>query len=208
MNCITASQLLEQLNWRYAVKRFDPTRIIDESTWQALENALLLTPSSYGLQPWKFFVITDPQVKAQLPAISWNQSQPRDCSHMVVLAARESMDAEYVDNYMHSVVTTRGLDKDSLHGYRNVLVTNIEKMNEHLDWNARQVYIALGQLMIAAAMLGVDTCPMEGIVNAEYDRLLQLSGTGYTVVVACASAIAIPRIRRPLPRRCVLMLNR
>lgn len=186
MTEITPQQLLEQLNWRYAVKRFDPNRRLDDATWNALEQALILTPSSYGLQPWKFIVITDEAFKAQLPAISWNQKQPQDCSHMVVLAAKETMDAGYVDDFMESVVSTRGLADDAMSGYRRVLVSTIENMDAHLDWNARQVYIALGQLMLAAAMLGVDTCPMEGIVALEYDRLLGLAGTGYATVVGCA----------------------
>jgi nitroreductase len=186
MREISSTQLLTQLNWRYAVKRFDPTRTIDDATWQAIEQAMILTPSSYGLQPWKFVVVTDKAIKAQLPAISWNQKQPEDCSHMVVLAAKESMDSAYVDTFMQSVVTTRGLPEDAMSGYRKVLVSTIEKMESHLDWNARQVYIALGQLLMAAAMLGVDTCPMEGIVSTEYDKVLGLSGSGYTTIVACA----------------------
>lgn len=186
MSEVSPSQLLERLTWRYAVKRFDATRTIDEPTWQAIEQALILTPSSYGLQPWKFLVVTDKSVKAQFPAISWNQKQPQDCSHMVVLAGKESMDADYIDTYMHSIVATRGLPPDAMAGYRKVLVSTVEKMESHHDWNARQVYIALGQLMMAAAMLGVDTCPMEGIVAPEYDKILGLNESGYTTVVACA----------------------
>ncbi len=186
MSEIPAQQLLEQLSWRYAVKRFDPNRKVDEVTWRALEQAMVLTPSSYGLQPWKFIVITDELTKAKLPAISWNQKQPQDCSHMVILAAKVSMDAEYVDSFMDNVVSIRGLPADSMVGYRKMLVATIEKMEQHLDWNSRQVYIALGQLMLAAAMLGIDTCPMEGIVASEYDKLLGLTGTGYATVVGCA----------------------
>ncbi len=183
---IASPQLLTQLHWRYAVKKFDPSKTIDEETWQALEQALLLTPSSYGLQPWQFLVITNPEIKAQLPALSWNQAQPQDCSHMVVLAARRTMDADYVDKYMQSVMLARGLAENAMDGYRKVLVGTIEKMENHLDWNARQVYIALGQLMVAAALLGVDTCPMEGIVTPEYDKLLGLEDSEYTTVVGCA----------------------
>ena len=186
MSHIPPDQLIKQLHWRYAVKRFDPERSVDDLTWQAIERALVLTPSSYGLQPWKFIIITDQAVKAQLPAISWNQSQPQDCSHMVVFAAKESIDADYIDNFMNSVVTTRGLTVEAMSGYRKILLSTIGKMDAHLDWNARQVYIALGQLMIAAALLGVDTCPMEGIVAPEYDRLLGLTGSGYATIVGCA----------------------
>jgi nitroreductase len=78
MSTISTENLLEQLNWRYAVKKFDPTRTIDDATWQTLEESLILSPSSYGLQPWKFAVITDPKLKEKLPEASWKQNQPKD----------------------------------------------------------------------------------------------------------------------------------
>ena len=186
MSEISTKVLLDRLQWRYAVKRFDASRQLDESTWQALEQALVLTPSSYGLQPWKFLVITDQEVKDKLPAISWNQQQPRDCSHMVVLAARRIMDTEFIDRYMQSVVEARDLKPGAMDGYRNTLVGLVGGMEDHLDWNARQVYIALGQLMVAAALVGVDTCPMEGIDPAAYDELLGLQDSEFTCVVGCA----------------------
>ena len=183
---ITTTQLIEQLQWRYAVKKFDDSRRLSDETWSALEQSLILSPSSYGLQPWKFLVITDPTVKEKLPEISWNQSQPKDCSHMVVLAVRKKMDREYIDRYMDTVIQVRALESDSMDGYRKVLTSTVENLENHLDWNARQVYIALGQLMVAAAMLGVDTCPMEGINLQAYDRVLQLEDTDYTTLVGCA----------------------
>ncbi len=183
---MTEQELLQHLNWRYAVKQFDATKRIDESTWDALEQSLVLSPSSYGLQPWKFIVITDEGVKAKMPALSWNQQQPKECSHMVALAARRTMDSDYIDNYMHTVVETRGLAPGAMDGYRKILVPTVEKMENHLDWNARQVYIALGQLPVSAAMLGIDACPMEGINLAAYDELLGLTNTEYTTVVGCA----------------------
>ncbi len=183
---MAAEQLLHRLSWRYAVKRFDPARRILPETWQAIERALVLTPSSYGLQPWKFLVITDESIKAKLPAISWNQKQPQDCSHMVVFAARRTMDASYIDNFVSSVCTTRDLPTGQMDAYRNVLVKTVEAMETHLDWNTKQVYIALGQLMLAAAMIEIDTCPMEGIVPLEYDKLLGLVDSDYTAVVGCA----------------------
>jgi nitroreductase len=183
---IGIQQLLAQLQWRYAVKRFDPQRRIPNSVWDALEHSLILTPSSYGLQPWKFIVITDPAVKAKLPAISWSQKQPLDCSHMVVFAARRTMDASYIDAFFAHLCQTRQLPAESMSNYRNVVVSIIENMSSHLDWNARQVYIALGQLMVSAAVLGIDTCPMEGIVHTEYDKLLGLEQSDYTTIVGCA----------------------
>ncbi len=190
---LTPEALIERLKWRYAVKRFDASRRLDDATWQALEASLILTPSSYGLQPWRFVVVTNEAVKAQLPAISWNQKQPQDCSHMIVLAARKAMDESYVDRYMNTVAKVRGVDLQSVAGYRNVLVSTVNgTTGQHLNWNARQVYIALGQLMATAAMLGVDACPMEGIDTVAYDQLLGLVETDYTCVVGCALGFRHP----------------
>lgn len=186
MSDISPQALIGQLNWRYAVKRFDDSRKLTEEVWNTLQESLLLTPSSYGLQPWKFAVITSAETKAKLPSLSWGQKQPQECSHMVVLAVRKSMDAEYIERFMSSVTETRKLPAGAMDGYRKVLVSTVEKMDNHLDWNARQVYIALGQLMVAAAMLGVDTCPLEGIDTQAYDRLLGFTGGEYTTLVGCA----------------------
>lgn len=192
MSEITTTALLQQLSWRYAVKRFDADRKLDSDVWDALEQSLILTPSSYGLQPWKFLVITDARVKAELPKISWGQKQPQDCSHMVVLAARRSVDAAFIDRYMNDAIEKRGLPKGALDNYRDILVSTVEKMDNHLDWNARQVYIALGQLMVAAALVGVDTCPMEGIDTDAYDQILGLTDSEYTTVVGCAVGFRHP----------------
>lgn len=183
---VSKELVIQQLNWRYAVKQFDKNRRIDEQTWKVLEQALVLSPSSYGLQPWRFFVIADDQLKSQLTAISWNQPQPSDCSHMVVLAAKEKLDLEYVDQHIQRMAELKGVTPESLAGYRKMLVGTVQGSDSHLDWNSRQVYLALGQLMTTAALIGVDACPMEGIQTEAYDQLLGLTGTGYRSVVGCA----------------------
>lgn len=186
--------LVTQLQWRYAVKGFDATRKLSDETWDALEQSLVLAPSSYGLQPWKFLVVTDPAVKAQLPAISWTQTQPRDCSHMVVFAAKRNMNAEYIDDYLELVAETRAVDVKSLAGYRSMMLQGAQRSEQEvLHWNTLQVYIALGQLMTAAAVIGVDTCPMEGIDAKAYDKLLGLDGTPYTTIVGCAVGYRNPQ---------------
>ncbi len=197
-NSTDSRQLLDQLRWRYAVKRFDASRRVPDDIWDALQQSLILTPSSYGLQPWKFIVITDAALKAQLPAMSWSQKQPLDCSHMVVFAARRSMDANYVDTFFANLCQTRELPAAAMSGYRNIVVAAIENMKSHLDWNARQVYIALGQLMMSAAMLGIDTCPMEGIVHSDYDKLLGLDESDYTTVVGCAIGYRHPEDKQAI----------
>ncbi|MEO6246704.1 MAG: NAD(P)H-dependent oxidoreductase [Opitutaceae bacterium] len=183
-------QLVDALNWRYATKKFDPAKIIPADTWHALEQALVLAPSSIGLQPWKFFVITDPGVKAGLVPASYRQTQPADCSHFVVFAVRRDLDADHVDRHIARMVEVRGVEPESLAKFRAMTMGNLERARAEgtLDaWQEHQVFIALGQFMVAAAMLGVDTCPMEGIDPVQYDALLGLSGSGYTTSVACSA---------------------
>lgn len=201
---LDVSQLVDSFNWRYAVKRFDPTKRIDAGTWAAIERSLVLTPSSFGLQPWKFIVVSLPENKAKLPAISWNQTQPGDCSHMVVFAARKAVDEAYVDAFLVSTAKQRSVPIESLAGYRKVILGFLQvTAGRHLAWSSNQAYLALGQLLASAAILGIDACPMEGIVAAEYDKLLGLEGSDYTTIVGCAMGFrhpedhcaALPKVR-------------
>ncbi|MEQ1828199.1 MAG: NAD(P)H-dependent oxidoreductase [Pirellula sp.] len=190
---IDSQQLVDSLLWRYAVKRFDPTRPLDATTWDAIQKSMVLTPSSFGLQPWKFLVVRSPQIKAKLPDISWKQSQPGDCSHMVVFAAMKIVSPEYVDQFMKKIAATRGVPAESLTSYKQVVLGFLKNIDgNHLSWSMNQVYIALGQLLANAAMLGVDACPMEGIVQKEYDKLLGLEGSNFTCVVGCALGFRHP----------------
>lgn len=181
---------MEALNWRYATKQFDPDKTIPAPVWSALEQSMVLAPSSFGLQPWKFVIVTDPAVKAKLVELSWNQTQPKDASHFVVFAVREDIGDEHLDRYMARTAEVRGVAVEEMSGFRNVIKGSLDGAREKgtLDeWQTRQIYIALGQFMTAAAMVGVDTCPMEGIVPAQYDEVLGLKGTGWKTVVACAA---------------------
>ncbi|MEG4529133.1 NAD(P)H-dependent oxidoreductase [Microcoleus sp. D2_18a_D3] len=190
MNHITTTDLLENLKWRYATKQFDPAKTIAPEIWTALEDALVLTPSSYGLQPWKFLIITSSELKEQLKPLSWNQSQVTDCSHYVVFAIKKNLTAEDVDRFMARTAEVRGGTVEAMAGYRSLIVSDLVDGGRsfHInEWSTRQTYIALGNFMTCAALLGVDTCPMEGIEPVNYDRLLGLSAKGFTTVVACAA---------------------
>lgn len=209
MTPISSEALLESLRWRYATKQFDPTRVIPEETWMALEASLVLTPSSFGLQPWKFLVITDPALKARLRPHCWNQSQVTDCSHLVVFCGKQEMDADYLDAFMQSVASSRQTTADTLAGYRNVIAGSVlgeGSIAQMLpEWSARQAYIALGQLMLSAALLGIDTCPMEGFVPEAVDNELNLPQEGFRAVVLCPLGYRsaqdkyaeIPKVRWP-----------
>jgi nitroreductase len=178
---------LSALQWRYATKRFDPERRIEDATWHAIEQSMILTPSSFGLQPWKFIVVQSQSMKDQLPAISWGQSQPKDCSHMVVLASLRELDAAYVDRFLEDTAKTRSVSIESLANYRKVILGFVDATRGHHGvWSAHQAYIALGQLMSTAAALGVDACPMEGIEPLKYDSLLGLTESPYATRVGCA----------------------
>jgi len=200
--------LLASLKWRYAAKSFDADRKISPDDWAALEQALVLTPSSYGLQPWKFLVVQSLDLREKLRAVSWNQRQVTECSHYLVFAQREGMDEAYVDRYMKLIATTRGVTTESLVSFRNAIIGDAvhgPRAKVVAEWNARQSYIALGNFMAAAALLKIDTCPMEGLDPARYDEILSLRGTGYRTVVACAAgyrspsdlSAAAPKVRFP-----------
>ena len=182
--------LLHALHWRYATKKFDPARKIPASDWHALEQALVLTPSSVGLQPWKFIVVTDPAMKARLQPAAWDQAQVTDCSHFVVLAVRKNLGPDHVDRHIGRMAEVRGVTPESLEKFRQMVTGNLDKARaeDRLDtWQSHQLYIALGQLLASAALLGVDTCPMEGFEPEKFDEILGLTGTGWASVVCCAA---------------------
>lgn len=185
---LTTAMLLERLQWRYATKQFDPARRIPDEVWSALEKALVLSPSSYGLQPWSFVVVTDPAIKQALLPVSWGQKQVTDCSHHVVFLAKQDIAEADLDRLIQRTVDVRGGAPESLKAYRDFMVKDLiqgPRSRVIREWAARQVYIALGQFMVSAAVIGIDTCPMEGIDTARYDEVLGLAGSGYTTVVAC-----------------------
>lgn len=189
MQPISNQQLLGALHWRYATKVFDAAKKIPTDVWLTLEQALVLTPTSYGLQPYRFLVIHDVAKRVALVPHSWGQKQVVDCSHFVVLTARTHMTEADVDRLITRSSTVRGVPATSLNAYRGMMLSDVvngPRGKTAHEWATRQTYIALGNLMTSAALLGVDTCPLEGLVPAEYDRILDLAGSGYATVVACA----------------------
>ena len=186
---IPDTQLLDALNWRYATKTFDASKKIPAATWKALEETLVLSPSSFGLQPYRFLLVTDPALRAKLKPHSWNQTQVVDASHYVVFAARTAMTETEIDRFLDRVVEVRGIPRESLEGYRGMMYGSLLSPGSEAripHWAALQAYIALGNLMTSASLLGVDTCAIEGFAPAEYDALLCLKDQGYASVVCCA----------------------
>jgi nitroreductase len=192
---ISPQQLVDALNWRYATKKFDPAKKIPADVWHALEQSLVLAPSSIGLQPWKFFIVTNQEMKLRLQAASYRQAQVADCSHFVAFAVRRDLDAAHVERHIERMIELTGATPEQMVKFRAMTMRNLDKARAEgkLDhWQEHQVFIALGKFIASAALLMVDTCPMEGIEPAKYDEILGLNGTNYTTSVACAAGYRSP----------------
>lgn len=180
--------LLEKLRWRYATKTFDPDRKIPDEDWATLEDALILTPSSYGMQPWKFIVVTNQDLKESLVPAAYKQRQIADCSHLLIFAVPTSIGEQDVERLSSVTATAHGKDPDSMDFFRNMIVKDIvtgPRSGDIVGWAKLQSYIALGNFMTSAALLGIDCCPMEGFVPSMFDEALGLADTGFTTSVLC-----------------------
>lgn len=194
MSAITSpDQLIATLQWRYATKLFDPARQIPESVMAALEKSLVLAPSSFGLQPWRFLIVRDRAVREKLRAAAWNQPQVTDASAFVVIATRTEVTPADVDKLIGAMVSTTGASAAALEGYRQMMLGFIATPGlDTAAWSQRQGYVALGFLLLSAAMLGVDACPMEGFDPAAFDDILGLRGSGYRSTVTAALGYRSP----------------
>lgn len=205
---IRPEELIDVLKWRYATKIFDATKKIPDAEWKALEEALILSPSSYGLQPWRFTLVSDRPTLEVLKAASWNQSQVTNCSHYIVFTARTDITIGDIEHFLDRTVEVRKVSKESLNTYRDLMVGDLVNGPRHesiQNWASLQTYIALGNFMTSAALLGLDTCPMEGLNPGKYDEILKLKGTGYATLCACAVGYraaadkyaTLPKVRYP-----------
>lgn len=186
MDTIPSDLLLSRLRWRYATKQFDATRKIPADLWNTLEDAIILSPSSFGLQLWKFIVVTDPKVRAALVPHAWGQTQVADASHLVVLAGRTDWTAADVDAHVARTAEVRGVKPESFAAMTEMMMGAQKNPPMPVaEFVSRQVYIALGLFITSATVLGIDTCPMEGFVPPEFDQLLGLAGTGFSSKVLC-----------------------
>lgn len=179
---------LQQLQWRYATKKFDPAKMISDADLTILTESLRLSPSSFGLQPWHFIVIRNKELKAALKPHTDGQAQAVDASHLVVLCMKTAIDVEHVDRHIRHVVNVRGATEASLQRYRERLLSASLGMSRaaYRPWAANQVYLALGMLLATAAYMGIDACPMEGFDAKAYDKMLDLKAKGLHAVVVVA----------------------
>jgi nitroreductase len=176
---------------RYSAKKFDPSREIPDPVWSALERALVYSPSSSGLQPWRFVILSDRARRETLVPLSFNQRQVADSSHLVIFQAKEKLDHAHLDRWVRRLGEVRGLPWERQASQKERLAKQLIEAPQPgfdpLEFAKRQVYIALGNFLSAAALLGIDTCPMEGFQPEAYDKELGLEGSGFRSVVLAAA---------------------
>lgn len=185
---------IENLEWRYATKRYDTTKKLTPEQLNMIKESLRLSPSSFGLQAWKFVHVTDPALRQELAAAAWNQPQVTEASDLFVLASYISIDEAFVDKFVASVAETRGISVDVLKGYRDMMVGSVQgRTPEQLgEWLARQVYIPLGVALTVAADNHIDASPMEGFDSQKFNEIL-----GLDKLNLCARTILAVGFRSP-----------
>lgn len=184
---VTKEAILESLNWRYATKSYDKSRQISAEDWAALEESILLAPSSFGLQPYKALVIENAELREKLKPAAWNQPQITDASHLVVFAYKKTLTDADIAHFIERTAEVRSQTRESLADYENVLKGAVQRSIDAgaiETWNSRQAYIALGFLLETAALLGIDATPMEGIDTAQFNEILGLEDYSAVVVAA------------------------
>lgn len=174
------TQFIKDANWRYATKKFDASRKITSEDFATLKEAIRLSASSYGLQPYKVLIIENPELRAQLQPASWGQSQIVDASHLLVFANITNFGENEIDATINKMAITRNIPLESLQGYADFMKSKIVTLPEEVrnTWTSKQTYLALGNLLNAAAELKIDVTPMEGFEPEKYNEILGLDKLG------------------------------
>jgi nitroreductase len=181
------STFLQNQNWRYATKKFDATKKITIEDLNTLKEAIRLSSSSYGLQPYKVVIVENPELRAKIQPVAWGQSQIVDASHLIVFANRTTINDTEIDAFFENTSKTREIPMEVLSGYQGFMKGKINELSEDAQniWNSKQTYLALGNLLNAAAELKIDVTPMEGFDPAQVNEIL-----GFTKLGLNASLIA------------------
>ncbi|WP_264553888.1 NAD(P)H-dependent oxidoreductase [Flavobacterium sp. N2038] len=179
------STFLESQNWRYATKKFDAAKKISSADLNTLKEAVRLSASSYGLQPYKVILVENPELREQLKAAAWGQTQITDASHLFIFASDVTLDGASVDKYISNISETRGVPVDALEGFSGMMKNVVENLSIDAKntWTAKQTYIALGNLLGAAAELKIDATPMEGFNAAQFNEILGFDKLGLSASV-------------------------
>ena len=199
---------LESLEWRYAVKKFDKKTQLSSEQINAVKNAFNLSPSSYGLQPYKLVVVQDKALKEKLLPASFGQQQISQAAAVLVFAVRTDFDQAFIDRYFDLVSETRKISLDQLAAYKNFVKGVFDKKSkeEIYTWAVKQVYLSMGHMLASLAFMKIDSCPMEGIDPSAYDQVLGLEAQGLKTVVAMPIGVRdqedpvafLPKVRKEI----------
>jgi nitroreductase len=172
--------ILEKLNTRYATKLFDSSKKVSTDDMAKLLEAIRLSASSFGLQPYKVLVVEDPAIRAELRKAGYDQSQITDSSALLVFAVNTNTNSDSVDEFIDLISETRNFPKENLAGYADMMKGSLQSQSpEQVEaWSTKQAYIALGFALVTAATLDIDACPMEGFSPDDFDRILNLNQLG------------------------------
>jgi nitroreductase len=182
------SNFIENQKWRYATKKFDTEKKISVADLETLKEAIQLSTSSYGLQLYKVFIVENTEIRAKLQPASWGQSQIVEASHLLVFANIVDVQNQHIDEYIQNIANTRGLSLEDLKGYSDFMKSKIVPLpvDEKSVWTSKQTYLALANLMNAAAELKIDVTPMEGFEPEQYNEILGLNELGLNASLVAA----------------------
>lgn len=202
------NNILDALEWRYAVKKFDDKASLTEQQILEVKNAFNLSASSYGLQPYKMIVVQNPDLKEKLVPASYGQKQISQSAALLVFAVRTDFGMDYIDRYFDLVSETRKISMDQLSAYKNFVKGVFEKKSkeEINTWAVKQVYLSMGHMLATLALMKIDSCPMEGIDPSAYDQVLGLEEQGLKTVVAMPIGVRdqedpvalLPKVRKDI----------
>ena len=177
--------LIEQLQWRYATKKFDNTKLLDAEKLNTIKQAFNLTATSYGLQPIKLVIFSDKDLQQQLVEHTMNQVQLAQASHVLVFCIERFIDKAYITEYFNRIKDIRNTPDSILNPFKEFLIDDFEGQSQATidDWATKQAYLAMGNLLTVCAIEGIDACPMEGFSPDQYDEMLQLTQQGLKSVL-------------------------
>lgn len=194
------NNILKALEFRHACKLFDPDKKIPADQLKEILECGHLSPSSFGMEPWKFLVVQNPQLRESLRKACWNQPQITDSSDVVVILSKTGKTEPGTD-YVKTMFSRRQLSPEAeqayLEKYQQHCEIEIEPVMSYYAWNSKQCYIALGNMMSAAADMSIDSCPIEGFVKKEVEQALNIDTSQYEVAVIFALGY---RLKEQTPR--------
>ena len=188
------NNILDALEWRYAVKKFDDKASLTEQQILEVKKVFNLSASSYGLQPYKMIVVQNPELKEKLVPASFGQQQISQSAAILVFAVRTDFGMDYIDQFFKDMSTKRQIPLKNLEGYKNFMKGSFANKSEDeiSSWATKQVYLTMGHMLASLAALQIDACPMEGLDPQAYDKILDLDAKQLKTIIAMPIGVRAP----------------